>query len=193
MWARERINVYDKYIAEFPVRCWFTTDCVASSIFSHIRTKNYVRLAPAGGCGYNPRETSYGTGTWWVMWKTGIPVGFMGWSRVTSDRPRRVSPGEGQSQAHCRGPLPLKKTRDRPTGTTHAESLTSRADTRTMDGSKDQNLNSSGFDICLEKIPLFGAPLPSSPPPRLPLGGGMPKISRGFPLPTRWRNIRNKI
>jgi len=67
-----------------------------SRIFSHIRTKNYVRLAPAGECGYNLRETSYDTGTWWVMWKTGIPVGFMGWSRVTSDRPKRVSSAEGQ-------------------------------------------------------------------------------------------------
>lgn len=94
MWAWERVDVYDKHIAEFPVRCWFTAGHVASSTFSHIRTKNYVRLAPAGGCGYNPRETSYGT--WWVMWKTGIPVGFMGWSRVTSDRPRRASPGEDQ-------------------------------------------------------------------------------------------------
>jgi len=69
-----------------------------SRIFSHIRTKNYVR----SGCDYNPREMSYDTGTWWVMWKTGIPVGFMGWSRVTSDRTKRVSSAEGQPDSLSR-------------------------------------------------------------------------------------------
>jgi len=43
------------------------------------------------------------TGTWRVTWKTGIPIGFMGWSRVTRVivREREPQREEYTSQAHC--------------------------------------------------------------------------------------------
>lgn len=91
-----------------------------------------MRLAPAGEDAANNLQEARGN----VMgrMKDGDTC------RVHGVVPRHVviEPREESrtGRSRCRGPLPLKKTRDR--GTTHAESLTSREDTRTMDGSGDQ-------------------------------------------------------
>lgn len=139
-----------------------------------------MRLAPA--CGYNPRETSYGTGTWWVMWKTGIPVGFMGWSRVTSDRPSRVSPGESQPGSLSRTTATKKDKRsangDNSCGIANEPS--GHPNDGWLEGPEPELF---GLRYVSRKFHFLARPFP-----RLPLGEGMPKISRDFPLPTRWRN-----
>lgn len=139
-----------------------------SSIFSYIRTKNYMRLAPAGEDAANNLQEA--RGTWWVAWKTGISVGFMGWSRVTSWSSLERSPGEGERASRpagwprCRGPLPLKKTRDRPTGDNScgiANEPSGHPNDGWLGGTRTQTPREAS--IHLEKIPLFGAPFPLLP------------------------------
>lgn len=155
-----------RYVADLR---WTSIFYVAPSIFSHIRTKNYVRLAPAGEDAANNLQEA--RGTWWVAWKTGISVGFMGWSRVTSWSSLERSPGEGErasrpaGRPRCRGPLPLKKTRDRPTGDNScgiANEPSGHPNDGWLGGTRTQTPREAS--IHLEKIPLFGAPFPLPPP-----------------------------
>lgn len=187
--------MYDKSIAEFPVCRWFTTGeyifYVAPSIFSHIRTKNYARLAPAGEDAANNLHRKRGERDGSFAWKTGISVGFMGWSRVTSWSSLERSSGEGEraSRSRCRGPLPLKKTRDRPTGDNScgiANESSGHPNDGWLGGTRTQTPREAS--IHLEKIPLFGA-LFSLPPSRHPFALGIDrrclKYPEAFPLLTQ--------
>ncbi|KAG7197113.1 hypothetical protein KM043_007204 [Ampulex compressa] len=115
--------------------------------------KSYARLAP-------PRSSL-------VLWEASCGTerdrsrdrrGYLSGSRGgPASKGSSVVRGAREGQPG-RGPLALKKTRDRGTGTTHAESLTSRADTRRMDGSVHGS-NASDLDASSEKFPFLTHPL----------------------------------